>query len=74
MLLINFTNSYINLIHISREANVFDSRKRMKAATQDGLEHKLTSKQRRSILYNQALLSVYSNQVHNLRSLMLRSL
>ncbi|CAG9560178.1 unnamed protein product [Danaus chrysippus] len=51
-----------NLVVINRDTNVFDSRKRMKAATQDGLEHKLTSRQRASIAYNQALLAIYSNQ------------
>ncbi|XP_041976354.1 signal recognition particle subunit SRP72 [Aricia agestis] len=51
-----------NLVVINRDGNVFDSRKRMKAATQDGLEHKLTSRQRASIAYNQAILAIYSNQ------------
>ncbi|XP_052738506.1 signal recognition particle subunit SRP72 [Bicyclus anynana] len=51
-----------NLVVINRDTNVFDSRKRMKAATQDGLEHKLNSRQRASIAYNQAILAIYSNQ------------
>ncbi|XP_053602783.1 signal recognition particle subunit SRP72 isoform X2 [Plodia interpunctella] len=51
-----------NLVVINRDTNVFDSRKRMKAATQDGLEHKLNSRQRRAIAYNQAILAIYSNQ------------
>ncbi|XP_052751250.1 signal recognition particle subunit SRP72 [Galleria mellonella] len=51
-----------NLVVINRDTNVFDSRKRMKAATQDGLEHKLNSRQRASITYNQAILAIYSNQ------------
>lgn len=51
-----------NLVVINRETNVFDSRKRMKAATQEGLEHKLTTAQRAAIVYNQAILAIYSNQ------------
>ncbi|CAK1553451.1 unnamed protein product [Leptosia nina] len=51
-----------NLVVINRDTNVFDSRKRMKAATQDGLEHKLNSRQRGKIIYNQAVLAIYSNQ------------
>ncbi|KAJ8732278.1 hypothetical protein PYW08_015008 [Mythimna loreyi] len=51
-----------NIVVINRDANVFDSRKRMKAATADGLEHKLNSRQRASITYNQAILAIYSNQ------------
>ncbi|KAM3961897.1 signal recognition particle 72 [Aphomia sociella] len=51
-----------NIVVINRDTNVFDSRKRMKAATQDGLEHKLNSRQRAAITYNQAILAIYSNQ------------
>ncbi|XP_063531876.1 signal recognition particle subunit SRP72 [Cydia strobilella] len=51
-----------NLVVINRDTNVFDSRKRMKAATAEGLEHKLNSRQRTSITYNQAILAIYSNQ------------
>ncbi|CAG9785244.1 unnamed protein product [Diatraea saccharalis] len=51
-----------NLVVINRDGNVFDSRKRMKAATADGLEHKLNSRQRSAITYNQAILAIYSNQ------------
>ncbi|CAB3228049.1 unnamed protein product [Arctia plantaginis] len=51
-----------NIVVINRDGNVFDSRKRMKTATQDGLEHKLNSRQRASITYNQAILAIYSNQ------------
>ncbi|XP_028158599.1 signal recognition particle subunit SRP72 isoform X1 [Ostrinia furnacalis] len=51
-----------NLVVINRDGNVFDSRKRMKAATADGLEHKLNSRQRAAVAYNQAVLCIYSNQ------------
>ncbi|XP_048485172.1 signal recognition particle subunit SRP72 [Plutella xylostella] len=51
-----------NLVVINRDTNVFDSRKRMKAAAADGLEHKLNSRQRAAVTYNQAILAIYSNQ------------
>lgn len=41
---------------------MFDSKKKIKQATADGLEHKLTSEQQYSIAINQCLLSMYTNQ------------
>ena len=52
-----------NIATLNKDQNVFDSKKRMKSATQDGLEHKLTYRQRKSIAYNQCLLALYTNQV-----------
>jgi len=52
-----------NLVCLNKDQNVFDSKKRMKSATHDSLEHKLTSKQRRNIVYNQCLLAFYTDQV-----------
>lgn len=52
-----------NLVTLNKDQNVFDSKKRMKSATHEGLEHKLTSRQRKSIAYNQCLLAMYTNQV-----------
>lgn len=52
-----------NLVSINRAANVFDSRKRMKAATASGLEHKLTTRQRSTIALNHCLLAYHTNQV-----------
>lgn len=52
-----------NLVCLNRDQNVFDSKKRMKSATHENLEHKLTSRQRRSIAYNQCLLAFYTDQV-----------
>ncbi|KAK8389393.1 hypothetical protein O3P69_008856 [Scylla paramamosain] len=51
-----------NLVSINRTANVFDSRKRMKAATASGLEHKLTTRQRSTIALNHCLLAYHTNQ------------
>lgn len=52
-----------NLVTLNKDQNVFDSKKRMRNATHEGLEHKLTSRQRKSIAYNQCLLTMYTNQV-----------
>ncbi|KAL2730854.1 signal recognition particle subunit SRP72-like isoform X1 [Vespula squamosa] len=51
-----------NLVCLNKDQNVFDSKKRMKSATHESLEHKLTSKQRRTIAYNQCLLTLYTDQ------------
>ncbi|XP_011166899.1 signal recognition particle subunit SRP72 [Solenopsis invicta] len=51
-----------NLVCLNKDQNVFDSKKRMKSATHESLEHKLTSKQRRNIAYNQCLLAFYTDQ------------
>lgn len=52
-----------NLVCLNKDQNVFDSKKRMKSATHESLEHKLTSRQRRTIAYNQCLLALYTDQV-----------
>ncbi len=46
-----------------QDQNVFDSKKKMKVATADGLQQKLTSEQRKTIAVNQCLLYMYTNQV-----------
>jgi signal recognition particle subunit SRP72 len=46
-----------NLVAINREQNVFDSKKKLRSATADGLENKLTTKQQQSIAVNQCLLT-----------------
>nr|CAD7568768.1 unnamed protein product [Timema californicum] len=51
-----------NIIAINRDQNVFDSKKKMKSATLEGLEHKLTSRQRKNIAVNHCLLALYTNQ------------
>lgn len=62
-----------NLVTLNKDQNVFDSKKRMKSATHEGLEHKLTSRQRRSIAYNQCLLAMYTNQVKHQRIMFVKS-
>jgi len=52
-----------NLVCINKDQNVFDSKKRLKAATSAELDLKLNSKQRRLIAYNEILFSIITNQV-----------
>lgn len=52
-----------NLLTLNRDQNIFDSKKRVKAAMADGLEHKLTTAHRRTIARNNVLLAMYTNQV-----------
>ncbi|VDD79466.1 unnamed protein product [Mesocestoides corti] len=52
-----------NLICINKGQNVFDTRKRIKASSIDGLQHKLFQAQRSSILVNQALFYLHNNQL-----------
>ncbi|KZC12385.1 PREDICTED: signal recognition particle subunit SRP72 [Dufourea novaeangliae] len=58
-----------NLVCHNKDQNVFDSKKRMKSATHDSLEHKLTTRQRRNIAYNQCLLAFYTDQAEQCQSL-----
>ena len=53
-----------NLLTLNKDQNIFDSKKRIKAATAEGLEHKLTSTNRMVIARNNALLAMYTNQVN----------
>ncbi len=52
-----------NLLTLNKDQNIFDSKKRVKAAMADGLEHKLTLSHQRTIARNNALLAMYTNQV-----------
>jgi signal recognition particle subunit SRP72 len=54
-----------NLLTLNKDQNIFDSKKKIKAATVDGLEHKLTSIHRAAIARNNALLAMYTNQVRH---------
>ncbi|XP_058823850.1 signal recognition particle subunit SRP72 [Topomyia yanbarensis] len=51
-----------NLVVINKDQNVFDSKKKMKAATSEQAEHKLTSKQKKIIAFNNCLLAFFTNQ------------
>ncbi|XP_050082270.1 signal recognition particle subunit SRP72 [Anopheles aquasalis] len=51
-----------NLVVINRDQNVFDSKKKMKVATSEQAEQKLTSRQRKTIAFNNCLLAYFASQ------------
>lgn len=51
-----------NCVVINRDQNMFDSKKKIKAALADACEHKLTSSQKKKIALNNCLLTYYINQ------------
>lgn len=58
-----------NMVAINKSQNVFDSKKKIRAAMADACEHKLTTRQKRTIAMNNCLLTLFTNQedqVHNM--------
>lgn len=58
-----------NMVAINKNQNVFDSKKKIRAAMSDTCEHKLTTRQKKAIALNNCLLTLYTNQddqVHQL--------
>lgn len=51
-----------NCVVVNRDQNMFDSKKKIKAALADSCEHKLTSSQKKKIALNNCLLTYYINQ------------
>ncbi|CAG5120167.1 unnamed protein product, partial [Candidula unifasciata] len=51
-----------NVVTINKDQNIFDSKRKIKAATGDNLKHKTVSHQRKHINVNQCLVHMYSNQ------------
>ncbi|TRY68710.1 hypothetical protein TCAL_06202 [Tigriopus californicus] len=58
-----------NLLSLNKDQNIFDSKKRIKAAKADGVEQKLTKANQFAIARNNALLAMYTNQVDLCREL-----
>ncbi|CAH3122603.1 unnamed protein product [Pocillopora meandrina] len=58
-----------NIITLNRDRDVFDSKKKVKSMTADGLEHKSTASQQRTMAFNRCLLLFYTNQLEACRSL-----
>ncbi|MEE6474584.1 hypothetical protein FKM82_010429 [Ascaphus truei] len=58
-----------NIITINKDQNVFDSKKKVKLTSADGVEHKLFKNQVQAIEFNKALLSMYTNQAEQCRKL-----
>ena len=48
---------------VPQDQNVFDSKKKVKLTSTDGVEHKLARRQLQAIDFNKALLAMYTNQV-----------
>lgn len=51
-----------NIVALNKDHDVFDSRKKVKAATSEAVRQRLTSVQRQTVDFNQCLLLMYSNQ------------
>jgi len=51
-----------NLICFNRDLNIFDSKKKIKNATDKKVEHKLNSRQLKEIARNNALVAMHANQ------------
>lgn len=56
-----------NIVTINKDQNVFDSKKKIKNATAEGLESKLTLSQRKAIAINHCLLLLHTNQAEQCR-------
>ncbi|KAM9457080.1 signal recognition particle subunit SRP72 [Clarias gariepinus] len=56
-----------NIITINKDQNVFDSKKKVKLMSAEGVEYKLSKKQLQAIEFNKALLAMYTNQADQCR-------
>jgi len=59
-----------NLAVLNRDQNLFDSRKRIKAATAPEAEPKLNSFQKKIVQVNEALLAIYTGQLETARRIL----
>ena len=50
-------------LSLPQDQNVFDSKKKVKLTSTDGVEHKLARRQLQAIDFNKALLAMCTNQV-----------
>lgn len=51
-----------NSVVINKDQNVFDSKKKIRSALIDAVEHKLNSRQKKSITVNNCILALYTKQ------------
>ncbi|CAB3998810.1 Signal recognition particle subunit SRP72 [Paramuricea clavata] len=51
-----------NVVSLNKDRDIFDSKKKIKVATADGIETKLNDRQRQYIAFNKCLVLMYSNQ------------
>ncbi|GFS58379.1 signal recognition particle subunit SRP72 [Nephila pilipes] len=56
-----------NVVTINKDQNVFDSKKKIKTATAESLDPKLTTKQRQTISINNCLLLLHTHQIDQCR-------
>lgn len=54
-----------NIVAVHKDKDLFNSKKRLKSMSADGLEHKLTKKQQQLIETNKCLMYMYTNQIAN---------
>ena len=59
-----------NIISINKDKDIFDSRKRIKASTNDIAVKKMTSQQRSIVHFNKCLLAINTNQLEQARTYM----
>lgn len=58
-----------NTVAINKDQNVFDSKKKIRAAMTEAVEHKLNSRQNKTIAINNCLLTLYTNQADQCQQL-----
>ncbi|XP_028391158.1 signal recognition particle subunit SRP72-like [Dendronephthya gigantea] len=51
-----------NVVSLNKDRDIFDSKKKIKVATADGIETKLNDRQKQYIAFNKCLVLMYSNQ------------
>ena len=51
-----------NSVVINKDQNVFDSKKKIRSALGDAVEHKLNNRQKKSIAVNNCILALFTNQ------------
>ena len=58
-----------NVLVLNKDRDVFDSKKKVKMLTSEGAMKKMTSAQRRGILFNRCLFALQTNQLEQCRAL-----
>lgn len=61
-----------NTVAINKDQNVFDSKKKIRAAMTEACEHKLTARQNKTIAINNCLLALYTNQADQLQQFIVK--
>lgn len=56
-----------NIVSINKDKDIFDSKKKLRIMSANGLEHKLSSKQQEILEMNKGLFNLFSNQIEACR-------